>query len=525
MTAPRTLRVARRARARRPALAVGVVGFVVAILAGCGSRVPLSEREGNASLGGAQGGNGTASLQAQGGGNGAAGPNGAIGGAGAAGGIGGAPGSGSTAGGAIGSGGGSAAAAAGSTALGVSATTISIGYPYSTTAPLAAFSAACSACSSFGNETYFPQFFDTLAADLNAKGGILKHKVVFKGYAYNSTAPASDSSSAAQFEQAACNNFSHDTPVFAVLFISLDPEVLAPCLSKNHVSLIAPYDWEDGKDLNKLLLYAPGAGVDYPFMKVFLQRLKAQSYFGGWNTTTGGPGTTTKIGVVNFNDPGWVGQGTALLQAMKDLGIKVDPQDILTYSAELDTQSQNVQNAVLKFRADGVTHVLGSAANGLWMYEAVGQNYFPRYGWYVGFGNDMNARSQQGLVGAMGVGEAPVQDIDAAQNPPSVGPQQKRCEAIATKAGVGWQSNQGMHSETLEMCDAVWSMAAALEKSGTLTPAGLAQGYDSLGSFPSTFNFQETWGPGRHASNSMVEDIRYDTGCSCFKYAGVKTTY
>jgi hypothetical protein len=168
---------------------------------------------------------------------------------------------------------------------------------------------------------------------------------------------------------------------------------------------------------------------------------------------------------------------------------------------------------------------MGNAANGLFMYEAVGQNYFPRYGWREGFNDDTLARSDQGLRGAMGVGFIPTADIDASRKPPSVGPMQTRCEQLTTRAGIDWQSSQDVHVETLAICDSVWSLERALAKSRTLSPGGLARGYDALGSVPSTLTFRETWGPDRHASVGVVADIRYEASCSCFRYTGVRTSF
>jgi len=249
-------------------------------------------------------------------------------------------------------------------------------------------------------------------------------------------------------------------------------------------------------------------------------------YFSGWDTSTGGPGPARlKIGLVNFSDPEWGNNGPAMTKALKDLGYTVDPNDNVTYSAELDTQSQSIQNTILKFRTDNVTHIMGNAANGLFMYEAVGQNYFPRYGWREGFNDDTLARSEQGLRGAMGVGFFPTADIDAARKPQSVGPLQTRCEQLATRAGVDWPSSQDIHVETLAICGAVWSLANALQRGGALTPGGLARGFNGLGTVASTTTFTETWGPDRHASAGVVADIRYEPGCSCFRYTGVRTSF
>lgn len=411
----------------------------------------------------------------------------------------------------------------------VTATTIHIGYPYSETAPLAAFSAVCAACASFGNQMYFPQLYDALAKDVNSRGGILGRKIAFHGYGYNSAAATSNSSQAAQFEQEACQHFTRDVPVFAVIFQSLTSTSLAPCLSRSRVSLIAAAGYEsfvDRGDAARYLVYAPASAFNDTLDHVLVRRLRAMGYFSGWDINTGGPGPQPlRIGLVNFSDPGWTNNGPAMTKALSDFGYKVDPQDNVTYSAQLDTQGQSIQNTILKFRTRGVTHVMGNAANGLFMYEAVGQNYFPRYGWRSGFNSDQLPRSEQGLRGAMGVGFIPTANIGPARNPKSVGPMQARCERLVTKAGIDWQSNQDRHVTTLAICDSVWSLERALARSRTLSPGGLARGYDALGTVASTLTFRETWGADRRASASVVEDMRYEPSCSCFRYTRVRTAF
>src|SRR5207302_10812422 len=193
--------------------------------------------------------------------------------------------------------------------------------------------------------------------------------------------------------------------------------------------------------------------------------------------------------------------------------------DHLWYGASLDTQGQDIQNAILKFRSENITHILGTAANALFAYETSGQHYYPRYSWDCCFSNDQNPQSENGLHGDIGVGVFPVLDIDAAQKPPSVGARQARCEQVATKAGVGWQSDQNKHAESLAVCEGFWSVIDALSKSRTLTPIGLQRGYEGLGSsVPSTLTFHETWGPNRHASADTVADIRFYESCTCFRY-------
>lgn len=536
-------------RIHRSTLPLVSAVLMVAALAGCGTRLHETNGAGpalgagsgaSAGLAGSGGQNGSSGLGGSstsglgGGGLGAAGTAGTGGGGGgvanlASGSSGGAGSSGQ--GGGTGSsnavGGGPAAGTSSSRVLGVTATSVQIGYMYSDTATFAAFGAACSACATFGDETWYPAMFNVLANDLNKQGGILGRKVVFNGYPYNSTSAATDSSQLSSISQAGCQNFTTDSPSFAV--ISALGSVISPCLTRAGVSTVAQVggieDTVDNGPLGSSLLYEPGVTDTDDFMSVYLQRMAAQGYFSGWNTTTGtaNPAAHAKIGLVSFSDPEFAHTDQIMTKDLQADGYKI--ADHIWYSAELDTQSQNVQNAIVKFRSEGITHVMGTGANGLFMYESVGQNYFPRYAYMTGSVSDTDSDSQKGMAGSMGEGVFPIADIDPSQNPPSVGALQTRCEQVATQAGVSWQSNQTFHADSLEVCDAVWDLVAAIEKSRTLTPAGLAAGFNGLGAINSPVNFQESWSSARHASAGIMEDFQFFTSCSCFRYTGVKTPF
>jgi len=116
------------------------------------------------------------------------------------------------------------------------------------------------------------------------------------------------------------------------------------------------------------------------------------------------PRDNTDVNVVFKN----VDMVSASPYTMKFAGYKI--ADRISYSYELDTQSQNVQNAILKFRSEGITHVVGTASNGLFMYESVGQGYYPRYAYQTGSISDTDANSEKGLRGSIGEGIFPMAD-------------------------------------------------------------------------------------------------------------------
>lgn len=522
----------------RPPRRTRLAGLVATLLlvittAACGTTVPLSARGSNggsgAGLGAPAGGGGgaTGALDA-GSGTSATTTNGATGtyGQSVANAGGGPAGQSPTGGPGISAASprGSAGTVAGGRVSGVTATTVSLGYIYTETSPFAAFN------STIGGGQDVPGTFNALAADLNRHGGLLGHRVLMVGYQESSAETTGNSEGT---EQSACSFLTVDHPVFAVL--SFFGATLTPCLTKHGVYQIAapePYEpgWADTAYLKQCLCYAPAGALDEIYESTFVSRLVAQGYFSRWDTLNARPGNApVKVGLLSFSDPGFANQAQALLHALAEHGIVVSPGDDIEYPAAVNDQSAALSDAELKFRSDGVTHVLGVAANGLATKQFSSQRYYPRYGL-----DSMNVLAQtaqlnQGtpaLNGAMGVGLIPTSDVDATHDPGPVSSQQTRCQDLARAAGItDWTSNRNSQFTVLSVCEAFWSVTAALQRGGELTPQALAAGYAQLGSVPSVMTFGESWAGGRLASASVVDDIRYYQPCSCFAYTGVKTSF
>lgn len=109
-------------------------------------------------------------------------------------------------------------------------------------------------------------------------------------------------------------------------------------------------------------------------------------------------------------------------------------------SASWDSSDlQDFSSDVIKFRADGVTHLFMDAdADLFYPQQAQAQGYFARYAvessdYIQPFLEDFAPPDQ--LRGMMGVGWVPTQDVDLAHNPgPNAG--QASCLAIMRQGGV-----------------------------------------------------------------------------------------
>lgn len=415
-----------------------------------------------------------------------------------------------------GSGGGSAASVG--TAPGVTATKIVLAYLKSDDQEKVAGSFGIKGGA--GGNT--DQQFTALGAAVNAAGGILGRKVELYGYNVSTAGEVRDPSAE---DNITCNALTQDRKVFAV-FGAADYAFLPACLAKSGVASLTGSGVIDRTDLDQNLVYGTGAAIGDLLARAFIDRLFAQKYFTGWDTKAGAAGPApVKVGILYSDAPKYRRYYDVIKKELARRGFPVAASDDIMYPNTADGVASGSQSAVLRFNSDGVTHVLGAAL--LFLQAAENQMYRPRYGLDSQFPPALaaqNAPAKQ-FSGALGVGFRPPVDVNVAQDPGDVSPQEGRCKTLMTKAGVDWKADRNSELAILSECAQVWGLTAALTRSGEPTQSGLRRGFESLGRVAGTLTFSETWGPNRHASASTLADLAYIEKCSCFTYSGVRTSF
>ena len=190
-----------------------------------------------------------------------------------------------------------------------------------------------------------------------------------------------------------------------------------------------------------------------------------------------------------------------------------------------------VSNAVLRFRSDGVTHVLILDASGvltlLFLNTAESQRYRPRYGFNSQNGPQAladpgNIQTIQ-LVGSKGIGWIPAIDITPAQNPPN-GPYsndtRRRCLAVMAKHGITFP-NANAEAVAEAHCNTVFFFKHVFDVmgAGDVTRDRFMATVDRLGTgFQAAGTFVSRFGPGRHDGIGAVRHYAHDGGCDCMKY-------
>jgi hypothetical protein len=410
---------------------------------------------------------------------------------------------------------------------GVTAKTVTIGFNYTDNGT--AGNQAIGAAVSQGDELNEAK---AVVADINAHGGVAVRKlqVVFHAYS-NQTADSGDVQ-----DESACQDYTQDHKVFAVAGGGLSG-TLPACLAKAGV-LQATSGQIISKDDAFYRAYPHFSDMasltQERMMRDLVARLVAQHYFDGWNSTTSAPAATpAKVGVLTFERPEWERPLThVLLPALKRAGHPVADQDIFrahyaSTTTEAGPLAADMQSAALRFRQDGVTHVIFLDASALmnifFSRNASNQHYFPRYG--VNSATGLQALATSGAVdpaqykGALGIGWLPGLDLPPAASGSYASAGARHCAAVMSKAGFTFTDT---NSRTIAYgaCDQLYFLAAAINGAGPSVTLGNAQAaIDNLGSRFVPANIPAAYfSAGQHDAVAKVYDLAWNDACGCAKY-------
>ena len=361
-----------------------------------------------------------------------------------------------------------------------------------------------------------------VAAEMNRRGGLFGRKVeiVFRDHR-----TASLQSDPAGESQATCTYYTQDRPVIAVINPAslLDTPTFRACMAKAMLPVFAlsvqAYDTQVHREYSPYYYSSVSPPYD-ALAPVLISRLKAQGFFGGWNPVTGAPGTgEVRTGVIVLDDAVGARVAEIMSKALTQAGLSKPL--VFRYRT-----SNEYSNAVLQFRNDGVTHVLGTDSRMLvFLQTADSQGYRPRYGIssYLAPNAFMEETApDRQLIGSMGVGFAPSLDVNQARDAEDM-PGEVECRTQLAKGGQTFEGKRFAEAVGYALCDAFRLLAAAATGGGGFLGPQLAAGLQQVGpDFRPSFAFSSGLGRGRLFVPGAVRDLRYDTGCSCYRYADRK---
>ena len=383
----------------------------------------------------------------------------------------------------------------------ITASTISIGIHVSED-----LQAAYAALGASGAEGDVRPAIDKVVAWINEHGGLGGRKVL-PNYHGSDALNGSFDSQAAE----ACAHFTEDHHVFAVVSGAVLPSLNLPdCLAKKQTPLVWNYHYlldQSVWDQYRPYLYMPFAMSAERLGNVYADELVAAGYFD----------KGARVGIVRYDNPQHQRFSTALLrprlaqhgiQVVEEIAVRQPP----TAASAGDTAAQ-LSNGILRLRAASVSHVLfvpsGGAVPFVFMSEAEGQGYRPRYGMNTldipYFVSDQAPASQ--LSRALAIGWSPASDTHREQQPLS--PPRKLCYDLTNS------------QQAQRFCDGLFFLKAAIDRAPVSDAASLRAAVEGLGNaFDPVFTFATRFGPGRHDGASAIRVVAYDTGCECFQYTG-----
>jgi ABC-type branched-subunit amino acid transport system substrate-binding protein len=401
---------------------------------------------------------------------------------------------------------GAASTGSGGSAVGVTATTINVGVytaaGYSKFASSAGFNVA------LGDQARVAR---TVIDYINAHGGMAGRKAV--PVIHDADLAMAAQNPEAEY-QSACTSWTQDAKVYAVVSpIGTGSDTLYTCLSKAGVLTVSAGESRDEAFFTRFAdwFYEP---VDMNLTRIMRTNADALA-------TAGFFGKAPKIGVVIGDKPD---ERTALAKGLKPALARHGLSVADTFAVPAGNNGNAAySSAVLKFRSEGITHVLfgflGSPL--LFMTNAENQGYRPLYGLHSR--NSPAAVIQQNAPaaqqrGAMGTGWQPMNDVDGNHDPGILNARQKTCLDLTKKAG---QDNNVRATALLALwiCDGLFFLRDSLASTRDLSPAGFRKGAEGLGAFPAASTFRSAFAPGRlHDGASAYRLFAYKTDCSCYQY-------
>ena len=359
--------------------------------------------------------------------------------------------------------------------------------------------------------------FKAVVDEANRRGGLGGRKIVPVPYYYDINEVLFDPNTAAQ---KSCTHWTQDKQVFAVVLAAVTTDNFLQCL-KNHST---PFVHSGGVDYPRSyqyryekfpLYFNVGGMLAERFDSLSVERLVARKYFSGWDTAAGSPGTAPmRLGVIVFDTPEGTAHVKSLTAALARFGLR--PTTVFRTSDGLADRTSEQQAAVLRFRSDGITHVMWAGLT--FIRTAEGQNYRPRY--FVPVLPLIIAESAppEQMNGAMGEGFIPAQDVTAADYPGDPSAASTSCLKVMKQTGQT-PTNPTMLWAMQLVCDAVFPLQAAVGASQAMSPLGVRTGFEALGSqVASAVTWTSVFGPGEHSSARALRDLAYHRDCTCFRY-------
>jgi hypothetical protein len=358
---------------------------------------------------------------------------------------------------------------------------------------------------------------------VNAEGGLLGRKLepVFHDQKLADSIANQDGAN-----EAVCATFTQDKPV-AWGIINLANRVSYECMAKAQtpvwdVNTGDPVDQQWAKPFLPYF-HAPVMPDSAVYLRTWVDRLAAQQYFTGWDpaTQTASAASPVKVGVYYFDRATDKRiYETELKPALAAHGITVAAD--FGGDANPAVRANQEQSAILKFRQNGVTHLL---VMGPIAFVGAGgqQGWHPRLG--IGTHNQAQLADPALLKGVVAAGYS--SPIDVGAKAPGV-------PTPANNACLGWvkkdlqydmeSPQSAAYLQAIALCDAILVPVEAFRAAGALGPAALQAGLEKThGKTKTVHTFTQGFSATRWYGVDQLRDLEFRESCTCWRYTGVVT--
>lgn len=365
--------------------------------------------------------------------------------------------------------------------------------------------------------------YNAVIDEVNKAGGILGREIVPLYYKFD----AASSEPIDQQSQDACAYWTQDNKIFFLLGADATG-ILQECAKKAQVSQIyvgpgfLPEDYQNYPnyiDIDGINLVRTGS--------VTITGLDNENYFG----------KAPKIGIVTWDDSDYRAQlERGFVPALKAHGqqLGTDP----AYASppqtvnDLAATSADINNAVLRFQTDGITHVMildgpsGLCAGGclttLFLQRADKQKYYPRYGF--------NGRN--GVQGLRDSGLVPDDQLkrsinvewedndESADEGWHVNKTREQCYALMRKHNVPMENvnQQGFARFACEQLGMMVEGASRLGKA-VLNAPNFTAAVNTIGwDFQSASSYAVHYSATQHDGTAAARNQKFVNSCNCYKF-------
>jgi ABC-type branched-subunit amino acid transport system substrate-binding protein len=371
--------------------------------------------------------------------------------------------------------------------------------------------------------------------EINSNGGVAGRKLVPIYYDYQTA----DARPYTTIDSEACAKFTQDNHVFAVAGDGLTDNFDA-CIDHAGVLLVSSIGQLIGPNSNFFRKYPYNFQAGYVsqdrMMAEEARSLLRQDYYSGWDANTGKPSklAKAKLGIISFDTPNWsVPLHSVFLPALGRAGHPVNSADVqeVAYPSQTNQIGNSVaqiQSAVLRFRQDGVTHVIVFDGNGSMTLHMLnnmrGQRYYPRLGINSATGAQVLANSyhedSRSFNGAVGLGWLPLLDLPGGAGDKYFRSATQDCIRMVEKRSGQHFADTNAASFATGYCDELGLIADSINKSGPIVNRDTARAaIEALrGGFPAAGTYGVYFSPAQHDGIDYGYDLRFDTSCNCTKY-------